>query len=267
MASSMTRANAVTMFVNYYKHLNNIALYQHDAAVYQQIRESLADIMTCLTMIDDDGAYTIALTEPRVTITPYSTGARNYKVKSGQAISYTIATTLGEITTTPRVFSATDLPSWLTLNASTGVLSGTAPAISTYTNNKLTGGSDANVTDIYPTTLVSVKNDFGEATNGPYPFTFQVTHTSAPTVSSAATGTGTSGGAFTEYDITASGTPTSYVAHGLAQLGTLVVLDTATGKITGTIPATVAAGTYTIYVAAANAYGEGVDQAVVITVS
>lgn len=267
MASSMTRANAVQMFVRYYKQLNNAIPYQHDANAYAAVRESLKDIMTCLTMIDSDGSYTIALTEPRVTITPYSTGTRPYKVKSGQAISYTIATTGGETTTTPIVFSATNLPSWLTLDSSTGALTGTAPTISTDTYNMTTCGSDANVTDLYPTALVSAKNDFGEATNGPYPFAFQVTNTSAPDVTSAATGTGTSGGAFTTYTITASNTPTSYVAYGLDQLGDEVVLDETTGEITGTIPATVDTGTYTIYVAAINAYGEGVDQAVVITVS
>ena len=71
--------------------------------------------------------------------------------------------------------------------------------------------------------------------------------------------------------ITASGTPSSYSAFGLDQLnaGTdgTVALNASTGAISGTLGSDVVAGTYTIYVCGVNGYGEGVDKAVVITVS
>lgn len=271
MASSMTRANAVSMFVKYYNRMKNINYYIHNAEAYQQFRETMADIMSFLTMVNTDGSYTIAFTEPRVTIVPYSNGIRPYKVKAGQAISYTIATTGGETTSTPVVFSAQNLPSWLTLNSSSGALTGTAPAVSTYTNNKSTGGTVANVTDIYPTALISAKNAFDEATNGPYPFVFQVTNTLAPNVTSAATGDGIHAGALTEYTVTADNTPTTFIAYGLEALnagtGGTVAINPTTGVISGNCGSATTATTYTIYVAAINAYGEGVDKAVVFTLT
>jgi len=275
MASSMSRANAVAIFVDYYTKLNGPMPTKHDPLVDPILRSTLANVLALLTTTNTDGGYTIALAEPRVTITPYSSGTRPYKVKSGQAISYTIATTGGETTSTPVAFTAIGLPYWLTLNAATGALTGTAPAVTSTYVSSTTGGEVAKTSDLYPVAMISAKNAFAESVNGPYPFTFQVTNASASNITSAATGTGVHAGALAAYTITADNTPTSFVAYDLAQLNAgatpgTVALNPLTGVISGNLGAgtgSPAAGTYTIYVAAVNAFGEGVDKAVVITLS
>jgi hypothetical protein len=219
-----------------------------------------------LTAINTDGAYGINLANPLVTIVPYSSGTRPYKIKTGTAISYTIGTTGGETSST-LAFSASNLPGWLTLDPASGALTGTAPAISSKSFNSNNGVSVNNVTDIPESAaMINVSNAYGPATNSPMPWTFQVTNALAPNVTSAGTATGSGGGAFTEYDITADNSPTSFIAYDLGVLGGLVVVDPATGHVTGTIPQTIPSGTYTFYVAAANANGEGLDKAVVVTV-
>lgn len=276
MASSMTRANAVSILVDYYNAVNN-PIDTHDSTKISRINALLADVMAILVTTNTDGAYGIALTSPKVTIVPYSSGTRPYKIKGGAAFSYTIATTGGETTSTPVTFSTTTaLPSWVTLNPSTGVLSGTAPAVSGSVFNLLSGGETANVSDTLRTPfMVSAKTAFGESTNGPIPFQLEVTNPLAPGVTSAATGSGVHAGSLVNYTITASGSPTSFVAYDLAQLNAGAVpgtisLNATTGVISGNLGSGVGslgAGTYTIYVAAVNAYGEGLDQAVVITLS
>ena len=81
----------------------------------------------------------------------------------------------------------------------------------------------------------------------------------APVVSSAATASGKIGTAFS-YQITASGTPTSYSATGLPAG---LTINTATGLISGT-PTT--AATTAVTVGASNAGGTGI-KALTITVT
>jgi subtilisin family serine protease len=84
---------------------------------------------------------------------------------------------------------------------------------------------------------------------------------SAPTITSAATDTGIAGVAFI-YQITASGSPTTFAATNLA--GTGLTLDSATGLISGT---TIATGTIISQLTATNAFGAGVPFTLTITVS
>ena len=269
MASSMTKASAVSIFADYYNKLNNLKTLEHNGPANEMIRGLVADVQACLTAINTDGSYSINFSEPRYTIVPYS-GGRPFKVRSGQAISLSVSKTGGETSSTA-VYSAANLPAWLSLNSSTGAFSGTAPALADFTMDYLTAGTDATLADVYPPTYLSVQNAFGEATNGPLAMNFVVVHASTPVVSSGATGTGSVGSTLSTYTIAASGTPSSFSAFGLDQLnagtGGTVALNTSTGAISGTLGSAVTAGTYTIYVCATNAYGEGVDKAVVITVS
>lgn len=269
MASSMTKATAVSIFADYYNKLNNLKTLEHNGPANEMIRGLVADVQACLAVINTDGSYSINFTEPRYTIVPYS-GGRPFKVRSGQAISFSVTKTGGE-TSSAAVYTATGLPAWLTLNSSTGAFSGTAPDLFSYTMDYLTAGEYALLADVYPPTSLSVKNAFGEAVNGPLAMNFVVVHASSPVVSSGATGTGTVGSTLSTYTVTASGTPTSFSAFGLDQLnaGTdgTVAIDSSTGAITGTLGSGVVAGTYTVYVCATNAYGEGVDKAVVFTIS
>ena len=273
MASSLSKANAIAIYADYWKRLNAMDPFDHEEDQTVAARVLLTDIMTCLVAVNTDGTYNLNLSDPRWTITKYSSGTRPYKVKSGAAISYTFAATGGETSVSPTapVWTAVTFPSWLTLNSGTGALTGTAPAVSSGTFNINTGGSNTNLNDMYPTTLISCKSAFGESVNGPLPMSFQVTNALASNVTSAGTGSGVHAGALVTYTVTADNSPTSFVAYDLAQLnagtGGTVAINPATGAITGNCGSATIAGPYTIYVAAINAYGEGVDKAVVITLS
>jgi hypothetical protein len=132
----------------------------------------------------------------------------------------------------PTSYGASGLPSGLTVNTATGVISGT-PAV----------GTDAG--SPYTVTL--------SATNGSGTGNKTLTLTikpATPVVTSATTATGQVGVAFS-YQITATNNPTNYNATGLpAGLS----VNTSTGLISG-IPTT--AGTYSVTISATNAGGTG----------
>jgi uncharacterized repeat protein (TIGR03803 family) len=129
----------------------------------------------------------------------------------------------------PTSYSATGLPSWLSLDVNTGVLTGTPPNGGTFTFN------------------VAANNFAGQ---GVQPVKLTVTSTSAvaPVITSATTATATAGSPFT-YQIVATKSPTSYSATALP-VG--LVFDPTSGQISGT-PTT--AGTYSLPISATNASG------------
>jgi Cu/Ag efflux protein CusF len=141
----------------------------------------------------------------------------------GSAFSYSITAS-----NTPISFAANGLPSGLSLNTATGVISGTPTA---------------------PGTFTSTVNAFNAGGQGSKTVTITILP-QAPVVSSAATATGTVGSAFS-YSITASNSPTSFAASGLP---TGLSVNTATGIISGT---PTAPGTFTSTVNAFNAGGQG----------
>jgi hypothetical protein len=139
----------------------------------------------------------------------------------------------------PTSFGAAALPAGLILNSTTGAITGTP-----------TGAGTSNVT-------ISATNSAGTGSA-----TLVITvnpSSSAPLISSSLTQSGTVGSAFS-YQISASGTPTSYGATGLpAGLS----LNTSTGAITGT---PTVAGTSNVSISATNSSGTG-TAILVITVS
>lgn len=263
MASNVTKATAVAIYANSWDKLNNFPLAKHSVEVQQLIQSLTTDIRTLLDTVNTDGSYTIAFTEPRYTIVPYS-ATRPFKVRAGQALSYTLTKSGGE-STAAVTWSAANLPSWITLNSSSGNLSGTAPVVSGSTFNVMSGAGEAALSDLLAPINISCKNAFGEAVNGPLPISIQVVNASTPVVSSAATASGAAAAhTFTTYTITASNTPTSFAAYGLL---TGLTLNPATGAISGTLDASVTAGTYYMYVSGINAYGEGEEKLVTITIA
>jgi hypothetical protein len=145
----------------------------------------------------------------------------------GVAFSYQITAT-----NNPTSYNATGLPSGLTVNTTTGKISGT-PAVGT------DAGSPYSVT-------ISATNSGG---TGSATLTLTI-KPAAPVITSSLTATGQVGVAFS-YTITASHSPTSYNATGLPSG---LTVNTTTGKISGT-PTT--AGTYTVTISATNAGGTG----------
>jgi hypothetical protein len=147
----------------------------------------------------------------------------------GQAFSYQITAT-----NAPTSFGATGLPAGLSLNATSGVISGVPTAD----------------TGAQPAAVVLIATN-GDGTSAPKALALTVAPAPAtPVITSAGSATGRVGAAFS-YQITATGAPTSYVA---LDLPAGLTVAPATGVISGT-PA--AAGVFTASIRAANAAGLG----------
>lgn len=126
----------------------------------------------------------------------------------------------------PTSFSTSTLPSGLSVNTTTGLISGTPTTTGTYSIS------------------LYAKNAYGTATK-----TLALTVNPASPVITSATNATTVVRASFQYQITASNSPTSFSASGLPQN---LVLDSTTGWITGTVST---AGAYTIGLTATNAGG------------
>jgi hypothetical protein len=132
------------------------------------------------------------------------------------------------------------LPAGLSLDTSTGIISGTPTTAGT------------------PTVVFKATNSGGDSAN--WSLAFTVTAIAVPVVTSATTASGYSGDPF-GYQITASNSPTAYSAAGLpAGLS----LDSTTGFISGTLTST---GTFFITLRASNAGGIGAAVTLTLTVS
>ncbi|HEX4083866.1 MAG TPA: putative Ig domain-containing protein [Chthoniobacteraceae bacterium] len=176
-----------------------------------------------ISAINTGGTGTAILALTVLPQAPVITSATSAIVANGAAFSYSITAS-----NSPSGFAASGLPAGLTVNPSSGLISGSTAA---------TGIADATISAI---------NSGG---TGSAILAIQVLPP-LPVISSALGVTATAGIAFS-YQIGASNSPTSYSASGLpSNLG----LNTATGLITGTVTAT---GTSDVALGAINAGGTG----------
>ncbi len=148
------------------------------------------------------------------------------------AFSYAITANNG-----PTSYSATGLPTGLSVSATTGVISGTPTAAAgNYSITIRATGASGTVSAIL---TLTVQNPAG----------------GVPSItSSTAAQTATAGVVFPSYTITGSDSPTSYGASGLP---TGLIVDTNTGVISGTATQT---GTFTVTITATNGSGSGSSQ-------
>ena len=174
----------------------------------------------------DPLVITITLGPPTITSASTAGGAQGFP------FSYQITAT-----NSPTSFGSTALPAGLTLNTTSGLISGTP-----------TGTGTFNVT-------ISATNATGTATQ-PLTITIGV---GIPVITSAPSASGGTGLAFL-HQISATNNPTSYGATGLPAG---LAINPATGLITGT---PTAAGTFSVNASATNATGTG-TQALTITIS
>ncbi len=169
------------------------------------------------------GTGTATLTATISGSAPVINSAATASGTEGSAFSYQITAT-----NSPTSFGATGLPSGLSVNSSTGLISGTPSA---------TGTSSV---------TLSATNSSGMG-SGPLSVTIVG---SAPAITSSTTASGTANSSFT-YQITATNSPTSFGATGLpAGLS----VNSASGLISGT---PTGAGTSSISLSASNSAGTG----------
>lgn len=163
---------------------------------------------------------------PSAIVPPAITSATSLKATTGSAFSYTITAS-----NSPTSFSATGLPAGLSINTSTGVISGTSSDANLYVV-KL-GATNSGGTGYRTLTIVT-----------------QAATLPAPVITSAWYST-PSMNMFFYHSIEATNSPTSYSATGLPPG---LSLNTTTGIITG-VPTAV--GVYTATLGATNAGGTG----------
>ena len=171
----------------------------------------------------DNVAVTAGNTPPPPPSPPVISSATTASGTVNQAFSYQIAAS-----NSPTSYNATNLPAGLSVNTSSGAITGTPT----------TAGASS--------VTISATNAGGTGTA-----TLSITiKPAAPVISSATTASGTVNQAFS-YQITASNSPTSYNATNLpAGLS----VNTSSGAITGT---PTAAGTSSVTISATNAGGTG----------
>ncbi len=164
---------------------------------------------------------------------PALTSAAFVSGTPGSALSYTITAT-----NSPTSFAATGLPSGLSLDSSTGVISGTPTAAQV------------------ATVSISAANSYGST----LPRNVILTIGSYSAITSATTLSGTAGTSFST-SLTASNSPQTYSVAGLpAGLS----LNSDTGAISGT-PTT--AGIYTLLASATNALGAGPSTSITLSIA
>jgi large repetitive protein len=168
-------------------------------------------------------------------VIPVVNSLPNANGTSGQAFSYQITAT-----NLPTSFGVTGtLPTGVSVNAATGLISGT-PVVASST--------------VFNVTL----NATNSAGTGSLPLAISVS-LNAPAVTSAGTASGTVGQAFS-YQITGTDFPTSYAATGLPAG---LLLNTNTGLISGT---PTVQGTFNATVSAINGAGTSAPRPIVITI-
>jgi len=167
---------------------------------------------------------------------PTITSATSAPGTVGTAFTYDITAT-----GSPTSYTASPLPAGLVLNSSTGAITGTPTA--------------AGVTSV----VLTATNPTG--TSSPVTVTTTIAVAGiVPVINSATAAPGTVGTAFT-YDITATGSPTSYTA---SPLPAGLVLNSSTGAITGT---PTAAGVTAVVLTATNPTGTSSPVTVTTTIA
>ncbi len=179
---------------------------------------------------------TLTLTVYPAPNAPVVNSAVSVSGRAGTVFTYRITAT-----NDPTSFEALDAPAWLSVNTTTGVLSGTPTGPGTLSLR--VGASNAGGSSV----LVPVTVSIAAAPN-------------TPVVTSSQTASGRVGQAFS-YDIAATLSPSSYVVSGLPAG---LTVDASTGQIRGT---PTVSGKFNVTLSGVNANGEGQPVTLVITIA
>ena len=177
----------------------------------------------------------IAVSPALPTIAPAITSGLNVGAAFGAAFNYTIAAS-----NSPTGYSASGLPAGLSVNTTTGVISGTPSAAGTF---NVTIGASNGIGPGSATLVITVAPGVA-----------------APVISSSPQASGQVGSAFS-YTILASNSPTGFTAAGLPPG---LTLSATTGVISGT---PTAPGTYSVALGASDTAGTGPSYTLTLTVA
>lgn len=195
----------------------------------------------------NNSSGTGAVTTLTITVNPAGAVPVITSATSSSATAVTPATTPASFTVsyqivatqTPVSYGATGLPLGVTLNTTTGLISGTTTVQGIYTVG------------------LTATNNFGVSST----VNLTLTVGSLSTITSASTLAATAGSAISTFTLTANNSAQSFNVSGLP---TGLSVNTSTGAITGTIAA---AGTYVVTVSANNSVGTGPSSTLTITVT
>ncbi len=152
---------------------------------------------------------------------PVITSAPVISVNESQSYSYQVTATDADGDTL--IYSLTQAPSWLSINAQTGLITGTAPVVSTNTQFNITvsvsDGKGGIATQTYVLTVVNV---VPPANNAPV-----ITSTPLTSVNE---------GQAYSYDANATDADGDVLTYSLTQAPSWLSINSATGLITGTAP-------------------------------
>jgi hypothetical protein len=178
--------------------------------------------------------FSLTLTSP-LPAAPVISSSGNANATIGSAFSYQITAS-----NSPTSYGASGLPSGLSLNTSSGLISGTPSAgVSTGIHNVTLGATNAGGTG----TKILAINVSAPAIP-------------APVITSVSSARVVMGIGFA-LQVTATNSPTSYSASGLPSN---LSINSSTGLISGTVPTSVSAGSYVATITATNAGGSGTQQ-------
>jgi PKD repeat protein len=176
-------------------------------------------------------SFTLNVTNP-VPPAPAITSASSGSAVIGSAFSHQVTAS-----NTPTSFGASGLPSGLSINTGSGLISGTVSTLATagvYSVNLTASNAGGTGAQTFSLTLAN-----------PLP--------PAPVITSANSTRAVLGVDFS-FQVTASNSPTTYAASGLPAG---LAINSSTGLITGNVPTSLAAGSYTATLTATNAGGSG----------
>jgi hypothetical protein len=171
-------------------------------------------------------------------ITSATTSSASAVLPAGNPPSFTVNYQI-VATQTPVSYAATGLPLGVSINSSTGLISGTTTVQGIYTVG------------------LTASNNFGSSSS----VNLTLTVGSLSTITSASTAAATAGVAMPTFTLTANNSAQSFNVSGLP---TGLSVNTTTGAITGTIAS---AGTYVVTVSANNGVGTGPSSTLTITVT
>jgi uncharacterized delta-60 repeat protein len=202
---------------------------------------TVTPLLLTVTASNADGTSapkTVAITIAPAPATPVITSAGTASGRVGLAFSYQMSASAS-----PTSFNAAGLPPGLTLNPTTGLITGTPTLADTFT------------------VTLSAANTAGLGVTSPLTISIAPAP-SAPAITSAASVTGKVGVAF-NYTIVASNGPiTSYAVTGSLPLG--LALNTTTGVIAGS---PVAPGLVVVDLTATSANGTSLPQSLIIVIN